>query len=67
MTAGPSVKAAVGDCTRELSKGWGVGSSVTKGTPRVGAVMQAARANVIGEKNKQSWFRTTNLGGGEHV
>lgn len=46
----------------------GVGSSVTKETPSVGAVMQAASPNVIGEKNKQkSWVRTTNLWGGGHV
>lgn len=43
----------------------GVRSSVTKGTPSVGAVMQEASPNVIGEKNKQKcWVTTTNLGEG---
>lgn len=68
MAAGPGVKAALGDCTRPLAKGWGMESPVTKGTPRLGAVMQVARPSVIGEKNKQKyWIRTTNLGEEGHV
>ena len=52
-TAEPSVKEAMGGCTRSLAEGWGMGSSVTKGAPWVGGVTQAARDNVIGDKNKE--------------